>query len=72
MHIISKAPFEECARKYPNDALALHSLYRVIKERIFLHQKKCERRFLTSTILNIATNGTFWMSAGTILGLLPT
>ena len=25
MHIISKAPFEECARKYPNDALALHN-----------------------------------------------
>lgn len=72
MHIISKAPFEESARKYPNDALALQALYRVIKETDFLHQKKCERRFPTSTILDIATNGTFWMSAGTILGLLPT
>ncbi|ENX6939368.1 cytoplasmic protein, partial [Escherichia coli] len=35
MHIISKAPFEECARKYPNDALALQALYRVIKETDF-------------------------------------
>ena len=59
MHIISKAPFEECARKYPNDALALHSLYRVIKETDFYRQRKCERLFPTSTILNIATNGTF-------------
>ena len=35
MHIISKAPFEESARKYPNDALALQALYRVIKETDF-------------------------------------
>lgn len=35
MHNISKAPFEESARKYPNDALALQALYRVIKETDF-------------------------------------
>ena len=35
MHIISKAPFEESARKYTNDALALQALYRVIKETDF-------------------------------------
>ncbi|MCM5292861.1 cytoplasmic protein, partial [Escherichia coli] len=35
MHIISKAPFEESARKYPNDALAHQALYRVIKETDF-------------------------------------
>ncbi|STG49656.1 Uncharacterised protein [Escherichia coli] len=40
MHIISKAPFEECARKYPNDALALHSLYRVIKGNGFFYARR--------------------------------
>lgn len=72
MHIISKAPFEECARKYPNDALALQALYRVIKETDFSTPEEMRTAFPTSTILNIATNGTFWMSAGTSLGLLPT
>ncbi len=73
MHIISKAPFEECVRANILTTLWLYThCIGLLRKRIFLHQKKCERRFLTSTILNIATNGTFWMSAGTILGLLPT
>ncbi len=36
----------------------------LLRKRIFLRQKKCERRFPTSTILNIATNGTFWHPTG--------
>lgn len=72
MHIISKAPFEECARKYPNDALALHSLYRVIKETDFSTPEEMRTAFPNLDNFKYRNNGTFWMSAGTILGLLPT
>lgn len=72
MHIISKAPFEECARKYPNDALALYSLYRVIKETDFSTPEEMRTAFPNLDNFRYRNNGTFWMSAGTILGLLPT
>ncbi|PLN02851.1 cytoplasmic protein, partial [Klebsiella pneumoniae] len=28
MHVISKEPFEEAAKRYPNDSLAIRALYR--------------------------------------------
>lgn len=72
MHIISKAPFEESARKYPNDALAHQALYRVIKETDFSTPEEMRTAFPNLDNFRYRNNGTFWMSAGTILGLLPT
>lgn len=72
MHIISKAPFEECARKYPNDALALHSLYRVIKETDFSTPEEMRTAFPNLDNFKYRNKWYVLMSAGTILGLLPT
>ena len=35
MHIISRKPFAEAARKYPNDSLAIESLYKILKNNNF-------------------------------------
>ncbi|HHC0210618.1 TPA: cytoplasmic protein, partial [Salmonella enterica] len=35
MHVISKEPFDEAARRYPNDSLAIKALYRLVRERDF-------------------------------------
>ena len=35
MHVISKRPFNDAARKYPNDREALMSLYRVLSSTVF-------------------------------------
>ncbi|ECI4151893.1 type II toxin-antitoxin system HigB family toxin [Klebsiella oxytoca] len=32
MHVVSRAPFEEAARRYPNDAVALDDTYRIMKK----------------------------------------
>lgn len=34
MHVVSRAPFEEAARQYPNDATALDDTYRTLKRLI--------------------------------------
>ena len=52
MHIISKAPFEESARKYPNDALGLQALYRVIK--VIAYINFVNKRFFVKHITNHA------------------
>lgn len=31
MHVVSREPFDEAARKYPNDAAALDAVYRMLK-----------------------------------------
>jgi mRNA interferase HigB len=35
MHVISKEPFLEATKQYPNDAQAIKALYRVVKENDF-------------------------------------
>lgn len=35
MHIISKEPFEQAARRFPNDAAALRALYRLMRDTDF-------------------------------------
>ncbi len=35
MHVISKEPFEEAAKQYPNDSLAVRALYRLVRETDF-------------------------------------
>lgn len=31
MHVVSRSPFDEAAKKFPNDAIALDDTYRVLK-----------------------------------------
>lgn len=35
MHVISKRPFNEAAKKYPNDRAALMDMYRVLNSTVF-------------------------------------
>ncbi|MFD1804100.1 type II toxin-antitoxin system HigB family toxin [Mixta tenebrionis] len=35
MHVISKEPFEQAARSFPNDATAIKALYRLVRETDF-------------------------------------
>lgn len=35
MHVISKEPFKQAARRYPHDSLAIKALYRLVRENDF-------------------------------------
>ena len=35
MHVISRKPFADAAKKYPNDALAIEALYKTLKNNNF-------------------------------------
>lgn len=35
MHVISRKPFNEAIRKYPNDAIAIESAYKTLRNGIF-------------------------------------
>ncbi|GKJ80568.1 hypothetical protein NUKP33_44450 [Klebsiella variicola] len=41
MHVISRAPFDEAARHYPNDAAAIDDTYRVLK-RVVAKKGRCQ------------------------------
>ena len=32
MHVISRRPFIDAAKRYPNDAIAIHEIYRVLRK----------------------------------------
>jgi len=43
MHVISREPFDEAARKYPNDAAALDAIYRILKAGRFTSSDELKR-----------------------------
>lgn len=45
MHIISRAPFDEAAKRYPNDALALIDIYKTLKRSDFRHPEEMKGTF---------------------------
>lgn len=45
MHIISRAPFDEAAKRYPNDALALIDIYKSLKRSNFRHPDEMKKIF---------------------------
>ena len=45
MHIISRAPFDEAAKRYPNDALALIDIYKSLKHSTFRHPDEMKKTF---------------------------
>lgn len=47
MHVISRKPFAEAARKYPNDADAIHRAYRILKGGQFRSPDELKRVFPT-------------------------
>lgn len=45
MHVISKNPFSEAARKYPNQRQALMDLYRILRKAEFKNPEEMRRVF---------------------------
>ena len=45
MHIISRAPFDEAAKRYPNDAQALIDIYKSLKRSTFRHPDEMKKTF---------------------------
>ncbi|URO00301.1 type II toxin-antitoxin system HigB family toxin [Leclercia adecarboxylata] len=45
MHVVSRAPFDIATRRFPNQALALQDLYRVLKKEIYPSPDLMRKRF---------------------------
>ena len=45
MHVISRAPFDEAARHYPNDAASIDDTYRVLKRVVAKKPDELKRYF---------------------------
>lgn len=59
MHVISKGPFEQAARLFPNDAAALKALYRAIREINFTSPD--ELRTLLPRLDNFKPRNKWWV-----------
>ena len=59
MHIISRDPFEDAARKYPNDAASLIAAYRLLKENEF--RSPAELRKLFPNLDNFKYRNKWWV-----------
>lgn len=59
MHVISKEPFEEAAKHYPNDSLALLALYRLLRETDFI--SPTELRTLIPSLDNFKYPSKWWV-----------
>ena len=59
MHVISKEPFEEAAKRYPNDSLAIRSLYRLMRETDF--SSPTEMRTLIPSLDNFKYRNKWWV-----------
>ena len=62
MHVISKEPFEEAAKRYPNDALAIRALYRLVCETDF--SSPAEMRTLMPSLDNFKYRNKWWVLDG--------
>ncbi|AIA69383.1 conserved hypothetical protein [Pectobacterium atrosepticum SCRI1043] len=45
MHVISRAPFDAATNQFPNQAVALADLYRVIKREMYATPEDMKKRF---------------------------
>ncbi|MGG7869588.1 type II toxin-antitoxin system HigB family toxin [Klebsiella aerogenes] len=59
MHVISKEPFEEATRRFPNDAVALKSLYRLVREKDFA--SPVELRSVFPSLDNFKYRNKWWV-----------
>lgn len=59
MHIISRDPFEDAARKYPNDAASLIAAYRLLQENEF--ESPAELRKLFPNLDNFKYRNKWWV-----------
>lgn len=59
MHVISKEPFEEATRRFPNDAVALKALYRLVRENDFA--SPVELRSVFPSLDNFKHRNKWWV-----------
>ncbi|MDZ7320040.1 type II toxin-antitoxin system HigB family toxin [Kosakonia sacchari] len=59
MHVISKEPFEEAVKRYPNDSLAIRALYRLVRETDF--SSPAEMRTLIPSLDNFKYRNKWWV-----------
>lgn len=59
MHVISKEPFEQAARRFPNDALAIKALYRLVRETDF--KSPDELRTAVPSLDNFKYRNKWWV-----------
>lgn len=59
MHVISKEPFEEAAKRNPNDAFAIRALYRLVCEIDF--SSPTEMRALIPSLDNFKYRNKWWV-----------
>ncbi len=59
MHVISKRPFSDAAKKYPNDRAALMDMYRVLNSTVFKTPE--ELRAVFRTLDNFKYNDRWWV-----------
>lgn len=59
MHGISKEPFDEAARRYPNDSLAIKALYRLVREKDF--SSPAELRKVIPSLDNFKYRNKWWV-----------
>lgn len=59
MHVLSKKPFNDAAKKYPNDRLALMEMYRVLSSTQFKTPE--ELRAVFPSLDNFKYNDRWWV-----------
>ncbi|EAX4621795.1 cytoplasmic protein [Salmonella enterica subsp. arizonae] len=59
MHVISKEPFEDAARRYPNDAASIKNAYRILRERDFTSPS--ELRSIYPSLDNFKYRNKWWV-----------
>lgn len=59
MHVISKEPFDEAARRYPNDSLVIKALYRLVREKDF--SSPAELRTVMPSFDNFKYRNKWWV-----------
>lgn len=59
MHVISKEPFEQAARTFPNDASAIRALYRLVRETDF--KSPDELRVAVPSLDNFKYRNKWWV-----------
>lgn len=59
MHVISKEPFEDAARSYPNDAISIKNTYRILREKDFTSPS--ELRTIFPSLDNFKYRNKWWV-----------
>lgn len=59
MHVISKEPFEDAARRYPNDAASIKNAYRILREKDFTSPS--ELRTIYPSLDNFKYRNKWWV-----------